>query len=729
LARKRKQTELKSVPVTAPAEPAVAARPWLTPARIALALALVVVLAVLAVFRFRSSTVERDPKLSVLLITVDTLRADAIGAYGGKAETPWMDRLAREGVRFETAHSHNVVTFPSHANILSGQLPLIHGVHDNTGFRFPADQKTMATRLKTLGFSTGAFVSAFVLDARFGLDRGFDVYDDKTTGLEEQSAFRVPDRKSSETVDAARAWIEGQGDSQFFAWVHLYDPHSPYVPAEPFASRFASDPYYGEVSAADAALGRLLEPILDGPKKGKVLVILTSDHGEGLGEHQESTHGVFAYESTLRVPLILWSHTLRPSLVTTPVRHVDIVPTLLDALAQPKSPELPGRSLLPLSVEGSGPVTSSYFESLSASLNQGWAPLRGVFDGRLKYIDLPLPELYDLQADPKEQKNLVAAEPQALDRLRATLARDRAQDRGSSRGQEDAATIEKLRALGYVAASAAAPSKDQYTAEDDPKNLIDIDERNRQVVTLFNQGGVHLDEAIDLVKKNLSERPDMAGANLQLAYLERSRGNLKAAAAAARRAVGLKPLDAEAVALLGAYLTEAGEPKEALKYLEPYVRVGALNFDVLTALGLARSALGRVAEAREAFVAAREMDPTNGLASANLGVLELMAGNRAAARAALEHALELDSQIAKAQNTLGVMAAQEGRPAEAIERWKAAVAINEADYQTLFNLGMTLRSEGRAGEARPYFESYLRYAPPALEAKDIARVKAWLARP
>jgi tetratricopeptide (TPR) repeat protein len=279
-----------------------------------------------------------------------------------------------------------------------------------------------------------------------------------------------------------------------------------------------------------------------------------------------------------------------------------------------------------------------------------------------------------------------------------------------------------------VAAGAAAPAKDRYTEADDPKNLIEIDERNRQVVTLFNRGSMHLNEAIDLVKRNLSERPDMAGANLQLAYLERSRGDLRAAVAAAKRAVDLKPLDGEAVALLGAYLTEMGQPLEALRYLDPYARAGVVNFDVLTALGLARAALGRIEPAREALLAARAVDPSNGLAVANLGVLELMAGNREAARTALEHALELDAQIAKAHNTLGVMAAQEGRSAEAIERWKRAVEINENDYQTLFNLGGTLDQAGRKGEARGYFEAYLRVAPPALEGRDIARVRAWLAR-
>ncbi len=275
----------------------------------------------------------RNPNLSVLLISIDTLRADAIGAYGNKTvSTPWMDLLAREGVRFEQAHAHNVVTFPSHANILSGQYPLAHGVRDNTGFRFPKDMPTLATRLKERGFQTAAFVSAFVLDSRFGLDRGFDVYDDHTAGSDRQSPFMVPDRKSEDTVAAAVRWIESQQGRQFFAFVHLYDPHFPYQPKEPYASRHKDAPYYGEVEATDAALEPLLKPILDGPGGGKTLVVLTSDHGEGLGEHGESTHGIFAYESSLHVPLLVWLPGGPSRVVSAPVRHIDIVPTVLDAL-------------------------------------------------------------------------------------------------------------------------------------------------------------------------------------------------------------------------------------------------------------------------------------------------------------------------------------------------------------------------------------------------------------
>ncbi|MEO6403129.1 MAG: sulfatase-like hydrolase/transferase [Vicinamibacteria bacterium] len=685
-------------------------------------------LAVAFVLTRRPSGITRNPKLSVLLITIDTLRADAIGAYGNTSvQTPWMDRLAKEGVRFDSAHAHNVVTFPSHSNILSGQYPLLHGVRDNTGFRFPANVPTLATRLKEQGLRTGAFVSAFVLDSRFGLDRGFDIYDDQTAGVDRQTPFVVPDRRGEQTVARAVHWIDSQPDQPFFAFVHLYDPHFPYQPKEPFAARHKDDPYFGEVEAADAALEALLKPILDGPRGADTLVILTSDHGEGLGEHGESTHGIFAYESTLHIPLIARMPGLVNKVVAEPVRHIDIVPTVLDALGTPIPSDLPGRSLWSLATGGQPePGFSSYFESLSASLNQGWAPLRGIFDGRFKYIDLPLPELYDIQADSHEVRNLAATEPVKLDATRALLTRQRAQDLGVKRADEDAATVERLRALGYVGASQAAPQKDRYTAADDPKNLITVDASNREVVTLFMNG--KLEEAIALARKNLQARPDMAGAILQLAYLESARGNLKAAVDAARRAVQLKPLDSEALSLLGAYLTEMGRPDEAIKALLPYTKVAAPDFDVYTALGLAYAESRQPVPARAAFMKARETDPTNGMGLVNLGTLELMLGNRDAAQAALEHALELDDSIAKAYNTLGVIAAQEGRMPEAIARWRKSVELNPADYQTLFNLATTFERQGNLADARPYYEAYVRAAPVALEARDIARTKDWLSR-
>lgn len=724
MARKRASTRPQPCDAPAPGQGTPRRRSWPL-----LALALLGTLAALGFLwrTLKTAPVRRDSESSVLLISIDTLRADALGAYGHPTVTsPWIDRLAREGVRFETAHAHNVVTFPSHANLLSGLYPLRHGVRDNSGFRFPSGQETLASRLKARGYATAAFVSAFPLDSRFGLDQGFDVYDDRLEGAESQlsRAFEVPERKGRDTVAAALAWLDGHRGQRTFCLVHLYEPHFPYQPPEPFASRFGDDGYHGEVSAADAALEPLLRPLLEAGRNGRTLVVLTSDHGEGLAEHGEQTHGTFAYESTLRVPLIIYApHLLDAHLVRVPVRHVDVVPTVLDALALPVPAHLSGRSVLGLMAGGRGEDGPSYFEALSSSLHQGWAPLRGVLRDGLKYVDLPLPELYDLRSDPREEKNLAATHPQELASMRVLLDRFRGEDLGVARRKEDPATLERLRALGYLAGGAAAP-KEKYTEADDPKRLIEVDTRNREVLRRYRLGDV--EGARTLCLENIRRRADMPLAYMHLAFLERTLGNLPAAIDAARRAFELRPLDAEHVSLLAVYLTEGGRAKEAADLLEPYITAVQPDVDVLSARGMALAALGRTGEALTAFAQAREADPSNAMVLVNVGTAYLQSGKRGEARAAFEAALDLDPGLARAHNSLGVLASLQGRTEEALANWARAVELNPADYQTLFNLGFTLRKLGREAEARPYFEAYLRHAPRALEARDIARVTAWL---
>jgi choline-sulfatase len=682
----------------------------------------------LAAFGLLRHPIRRDPGLSVLLVSIDTLRADALGCYGRRdAETPWIDRLAQGGVRFEQAHAHNVVTLPSHANLLSGRYPLEHGVRDNTGFRFPATQPTLATLLKASGWQTGGFVSAFPLDSRFGLDRGFDVYDDRLAGTETTTAFLVPERTGPKTVAAARAWLEKVRGRRFFAFVHLYEPHFPYVPPEPFSSRFRSEPYHGEVAATDAALKPLLEPILAAGPAARTLVVLTSDHGESLGEHGEDTHGVFAYEATLRVPLIVYGPgIIAPRTVSTPVRHIDVVPTVLDALGMAIPKDLPGRSLLPLINGRRAESTESYLEALSSSLNRGWAPLHGVLDRDLmKYIDLPIPELYDLRRDPSEQHNLAGSRPGDLERLRAQLRRMSAGDVGvGARVREEEATLERLRALGYVAGTEAV-QKQRYTVADDPKGLIEIDSRIRDVITRYRAGDY--DGAIAICEENIRRRPTMSLSYLQLAYLQRMRGRLDRAIPAAKQAVDLQPLDSEAISLYGVYLTEAGRDREAVAFLRAYAENTNPDIDVLTALGMAQAHLGLRDEALATFARAREVDPSNAMVLVNAGTVYLMAGDRVRARQAFEAALDIDQEVARAHNSLGVIAAEEGHVDEAVERWKRAVALDPQDYQTLFNVGTTLRKLGREAEARPYLEAYLKAAPVALEGRDMARVRSWLA--
>jgi arylsulfatase A-like enzyme/Tfp pilus assembly protein PilF len=683
------------------------------------------VLAAGAIALRRAPAIRREAGLNVLLVTIDTLRADALGAYGNaKASTPHIDRLAAEGVRFDSAHAQTVLTLPSHANILSGLHPFDHGIRDNAGFRFPRERETLATILKARGYRTAAFVSAFPLDSRFGLQRDFDVYDDRFTNADTRTPFVMEERRGSDTAALAQAWIAAQGEAPFFCWVHLYDPHYPYAPAEPFASRFKEDPYLGEVAAADAALGTLLDPLIAAGAGGRTLVVFTADHGEALGDHGETTHGIFAYEATLHVPLVVFGPRLvRSGVVARSVGHADILPTVLDALALAVPENARGQSLLPVIAGAAARSEVGYFESLAPAKNLGWAPLYGLLDGTMKYIDLPIPELYDLAADPGEHDNLAARRPEILQRMSEKLRAMRTTDGGWHKAGEDPDVRERLRSLGYVTASRAAEAK-AYTPDDDPKRLIALDAELQAATDRYNAGD--LEGAISATAAVVSRRPGMSRALVHLGALLRAAGRLPEGIANLTKALALSPDDQETAALLAAYLNEAGRPQKARALLEPYLGRTDVGLDVLTADGIALAQMGRPDDARASFERIRQLDPGNATALVNLATVQLRTGDRDGARASLENALALNPRLASAHNTLGVIAAEGGQADVAIEHWKQALELQPREFDTVYNIGRVLWHEGRKAEARPYLERFAREAPPANYAKDIAVVRAWL---
>jgi arylsulfatase A-like enzyme/Tfp pilus assembly protein PilF len=665
----------------------------------------------------RPRALLRGPGLDVLLVTIDTLRADALGCYGNiGAETPRIDRLAASGVRFDFAHAHNVVTLPSHANILSGRYPFDHRVRENSGFRFPQNVETLATLLKGHGYRTGAFVSAFPLDSRFGLDRGFDVYDDRLGDFETKPDFQMQERPGTKTVAAALAWLK-DGAGPTFCWVHLYEPHAPYDPPPEYRSRFPRA-YDGEVAAADAALAPLLDPLLGQGRASRTLIVLTADHGEGLGEHGEATHGIFAYEATLRVPLILHQPGLfAPRVVSESVRHVDLLPTILDALALPAAAATPGRSLLALA-EGNdserAPV--SYFESLSPALTRGWAPIYGVLRDRYKYVELPIPELYDLAADAAEQGNLAARQPVLLEDLRTLLARERSADPGVTRVSEGSEVRERLASLGYVTAGSGI--KATYGEQDDPKRNVDFEGEVQQVLDRYAEGD--LVGARASCEKLVRLHPASPLALRHVSFLRRQTGDLAGAVEAARRAVAADPGSAESVSQLGNYLNEVGRPQETVKLLAPYAQRSDVDLDVLMAYAAAVAQTGRRDEALAALERARRADPSNAMVLHNIGTVRLMFGDRAGAREAFAAALDREPELVRAYSSLGVIAAQSGEIEKAVQLWKRTLAINPKDPDTLYNIGKLLWTQGRRAEARAYLERFTMVANPTLYRSDIA---------
>jgi arylsulfatase A-like enzyme/Tfp pilus assembly protein PilF len=652
-----------------------------------------------------------DP--DILLITIDTLRADATGFAGNtRVETPNLDRLAKQGVVFPNAHAHNVVTLPSHANILTGLYPYQHGVRENSGFRLPPQIPTLATLLKRRGYATAAFVGAFPLDSRFGLNRGFDVYDDRYPKERSVLEFEMPERPASEVIASARRWYEEHGGTRRFLWVHLYDCHAPYRPPPAFAERYRSDPYLGEVAGVDAALAPLLTPFLDG-QAPPTLIVVTADHGEALGGHGEETHSLFAYEETLRVPLIVWfPGRIAPGVDSRSARHVDIAPTVADVAGAPRPPLWPGASLLAPPPRKPGDV--SYFEAFSAAYNYGWAPLRGVVAEGYKYIDLPVPELYDLKADPSERDNLAASRPEEVRRLRGRIPPESAIG-AAARSTPDSEAAGRLRSLGYL--SGGAPVKSSYTVEDDPKRLVGVDREMHRYVELY-QGG-DLRGATALARKVVSERPSLFLAYVHLAFLLRKAGESAAALDVYKSAVARGITNEELLTHYGLALCEAGRADEAIKLLRPFASSPEPN--TLNALGIAFADSGRTAEAEETFRKALAADPDDLEAHENMGIVRLRAEDLSGARDSFRRALAIDERSPRAWNGLGVSQARLGDERGAVDSWGRAVALDPKMYDALFNQGLMAAKLGLRQQAREALERFVSSAPRARYGADIEK--------
>lgn len=684
--------------------------------RLLLAIAAILIIAAAIVFVPR---LRRDHDPDIILVTIDTLRADAVGADN----TPFLAALAKEGISFENAHAHNVMTLPSHTNILTGLLPYQHGVRDNAGFTFgkadnpiapSAKQTTIATALRNRGYATGAFVAAYPLDSHFGLDDGFDVYDDDYPAAGGASRFATPERPASEVLAAAQRWYDGATGKKKFLWIHLYEPHHPYEPVSPFKERYPGKPYYAEVAAVDDALGKFLRPIL--ARSPNTLLVVTADHGEALGAHQEEHHGLFAYEETLRVPLlVIEKGRVQPRIEKSYVRHIDIVPTLLARLGIEQLAELPGESLLELKAP-----RDTYFEALWGSLNLGWAPLVGMIHDGHKYVELPVAELYDLARDPHEQKNLVAEERRTTMRIRALLAAAAPNAQSADRNvSPDEAR--NLMSLGYLTGTAAA--KKSYTADDDPKNLVQFHLRMNAALEHHRRG--EADQAIAVAEQLVKERPEMTMAkDLLASVLQRSERTAEAEGVL-RQIIASDPNDTAARKRLGLMLSEKGEAKEAVEILAAFANTN--EPDLLNAYGIALADTGQIREAAQQFQRVLQLDSSNAAAFQNLGIVALRGGDVNRAQQFLSRALQLDGKLPRALNTLGVVYARQGDLPRAVELWKQAVALDPRQYDALYNIGLVQLQAGHRQDARLALEQFVRTAPPRRYADDIANARKALA--
>jgi choline-sulfatase len=653
------------------------------------------------------------PPPNLLLVTIDTLRADHLGAYGhAPAETPTADRLAREGVVAEDATAHAPQTAPSHASILTGRLPYEHGIRDNFSPPLRPGLPTLASVLRGEGYETAGFIGSITVSSRTGLDRGFEVFDDPFTREGERRLVTGSERRAGEVVDAALAWLRQPRERPFFAWVHLYDPHAPYEPPEPYDRRLA-DPYDGEIAYADEQMGRLLAFLDEHGLRGSTLVVLTSDHGEGLGEHGEDEHLLFVYDATLHVPLILSWPGVLPGGKRIPgqFRSVDLVATTLELMGVPASAVGGASRAAALRDAARLPASESYAESLYGSLHFGYAPLRALRTGDWKYVEAPRAELYDLAADPGETRNLLETEPARAEGMRERLA-------GYDEGEQaparpvgvDASELERLIALGYVGGGA---SRGGAATGADPKDEIAAYQAYKRDVQkarrLLDAGEV--DAALPVLERlSAGDTVSFEVESMRGQALLRQR-RFAEAVAPLETALGLVPGFAPLYEGLSLALRETGRYAEAREVLERGLEVDPENPALLLSQGVLLRGLGDLAGARAALEEARAVAPDDERVRLALSAVYRDLGDLDAAIAEVREAVRHKPRFGDGWNALGLLLAAAGRDREATSAFQSAYELSPRDPDALFNLATSHLKAGRPAEARPLLEALVARAP------------------
>jgi choline-sulfatase len=676
---------------------------------------------------------------SLLFVTIDTLRADHVGAYGyASAATPALDRLAREGLLVEDAVVQVPQTRPSHVSIFTGRLPYEHGIRDN--FSPPLDpvHPTLATLLKKQGYATGAFIGAYPVSRDSGLDRGFDVFDDPFGGAASGGVHvEQSERPAAAVVDATLAWLQGLGPRPFLAWVHLYDPHAPYAAPSPYRERFREQPYDGEVAYADSQLGRLLDWLDRSGEASRVLVVVTSDHGEGLGEHGEDEHQLFVYDSTLRVPLLMsWPGRLPAGRrVTGQFRSIDLLPTLLELLGQPVVPASGASRAAVLLEAGRIPESESYAESLFGSLHFGWAPLRALRGQGWKYIDAPHAELYSLREDPGETRNRLDDREQVASSMRHRLSGFDASGPPAAAGSADPDAAERLAALGYVGGAFFSGTPSGVDPKDAAVEYRAFHRETARALALFQANDY---AGVVAVLRPLVEAKGEHGRAQRRSfavsfYLGRALIELRRFAEAIeplKTAMSLSPGTPSLYVALARAQVGAGRLDDAAATLERGLALAPRQLGLLQMKARLQLQRGELGPALATLGRARDLDPQNALIRVDLANALRAAGRLPDALAEAEAAEKLDPRSPEAAIVHGLCLATMGRRDDARAAFGKALQLAPAQPDALFFLAALELEAGRTAEAIPLLERVLQVAPGYPQARElVARARSRAAQP
>jgi arylsulfatase A-like enzyme/Tfp pilus assembly protein PilF len=673
-----------------------------------------------------SKQISRKPNISklregqdfnVILITLDTTRADRLGCYGfSNIETPMIDLLASRGIRFDKCYAQTPLTLPSHTSIMTGTLPLYHGVRDNGGFIVPRELRTMAELFKERGYETAAFIAAYVLDSKWGLDQGFDTYFDQfDLSKFKKISLGTVQRPANEVMDEALPWLEKKKGGKFFVWIHLYDPHSPYEPPPPYDSQYARHPYLGEIAFADSQLRRLWEFLEDNGLLRNSFLVLAGDHGESLGEHEEASHGFFVYQAAIHVPLIFTVPFSRfQGLSSAKVASLtDIFPTVCELSGLPVPAEVQGKSLLPSFYRpGRENGSLAYSETFYPRFHYGWSELKSIQNASYKLILAPVPELYDLVQDPGEQKNVLYLQKKAYEDLNAQaesfIQKNSLNAYETDYSKIDEETREKLAALGYIG-SFSDPAKLEGKTLANPKDKIGIfNELSR--AREIGMGG-RPDEAIGIIQGIIASDPEITDAYFTIGNIYFQQKKFTEAIDYFQQVLGRKPDDTFAAINVALSYEGMGKFDEAENFLLDYLSKGFPDSQFYFMLGNMNFLQKKYDKAIPYFEECISLNADSAGSHNMLAAIYIIQDDLSRANEHIQQAIQLNPRLSTVYYNQAQIYEKEGKPQEAEAAYLKELELSPKHFKSMYNLSRLYRMRGDTDREYEYLQKCLETEP------------------
>ena len=692
--------------------------------RLALAGAVLVVLiaaslTVLLIRRTRPSfaSLGGGEDFNVILVTLDTTRADRLGCYGfSRIETPVLDGLAARGVKFERCIAQTPLTLPSHSSIFTGTLPFFHGVRDNGGFILPEEMTTMAEVFKGGGYATSAFIAAYVLDSKWGLNQGFDYYYDRfDLSKFEKISLGSVQRPANEVLDEALRWLGENKGSKFFTWIHLYDPHTPYEPPQPFAERYPKSPYLGEIAFVDSELARVERFLEENGLAQDTLLVIAGDHGESLGEHGESSHGFFIYQEALHVPLIFVTPMARFRGLSVPavVSLVDVMPTLLEMTGLPVPPEVQGESLVPLFFKPEDDrVRYAYSETYYPRYHYGWSELSGFQNDRYKLIIAPQKELYDLTSDGDEMRDLSSAKPGVLAELEKAAAKFVAERSENAHQvdyrQMDPETREKLAALGYIGSFTETKKVEGKTLGNPKEKIVVFNELSR--AREMGMDGRY-DEAVAIIQKIIASDPDINDAYFAVGNIYFKARRFKEAISYFEQALERKPDDSFCVMNIANSYLNMGQPAQGEAFVTAYLKKGFSDPQLYYLLGTLTFLQNKLDDALKYYDECLSTNSDSAASHNAMAAIYIVKDDLPSAEKHIAAAVAINPKLTNINYNRAELLERQDRLPEAAAAYLQELEISPQHFKASYNLSRLYRKMGRVDDEEKYLRLSMEINP------------------